>query len=311
MNKKLLFSIILVVLLLTPTTLMADTTESCPCGIVPNYIETVTVSSDESTTTSTNVLESGVTYLLEASGTYRFANWGDYGIADAEYSNRIASSYGPGWVLGDDVFPPTYPAHSLDININGSNVDWGDYNPEHVYKILFSGKGNTVDFSIYDSHYGDNSGNLTVDIYECVDETAPVVTINSPTDGSFVSGTVEIFGSIIEENELSHYNIAIYPGDADFMDFSKRLEYKTEYLSSDFANKLIYKWDTTTYDDGEYLIRLAARDCAGNRDLSGDPYIGGDDSQHVITVFVDSDNDGILGENDYSQKQFQMFQLKN
>lgn len=291
MNKKLLFSIILVMLLLTPTTVMADTTESCPCGIVPKHIETVTVSSDGSIITSTDVLESGVTYLLKASGTYNYrlpdspSGW----LADAIWYNRCNPSC-------------TWVKSSLGgIHVsNGisTNNDWGDYNSGHVYNMLVDGAGNEVELFIYDDFYRDNSGSLTVDIYECVDETAPVVTIESPTDGSFVSETVNIFGSIIEENELRNYNIAIYPGDADFMNFSLRLEQKNEYLSSGFDNELIYEWDTTTYDDGKYLIRLAARDCARNRDLSGDPYIGGDDSQHVITVFVDNDNDGIA-ENDY------------
>ena len=120
------------------------------------------------------------------------------------------------------------------------------------------------------------------------DTVAPLVTIESPSDGDVVSGTVEIYGTIVEDLELSHYNISIYRGDADFNDFSKRLEEKTEYLSSGFDNQSIYQWDTTGYADGEYLIRFAARDKARNRDLSGDPYLGGDDSQHVITVTVDN-----------------------
>ena len=126
------------------------------------------------------------------------------------------------------------------------------------------------------------------------DTTAPIVTIESPTESSLVSGIVNIYGTIVEDTELSHYNIAIYPGDADFMDFSKRLEQKTVYQSSGFKNELIYQWDTTKYEDGWYLIRLAARDKAGNRDLSGDPYKGGDDSQHVIKVFVGNTKAGIL-----------------
>ncbi len=140
---------------------------TCPEGSIQEYVETVTVPSDGSTVTS-GVLDDGVTYFFEASGTYAY--WpgaSPYGIADAEYSYRPASSYGPGWVLGDDAFPPTYPAYSLDINVNGSNVFWGNYNPAHVYTMPFIGTGSTVGFSIYDSNYDDNSGSLTVDIYKC------------------------------------------------------------------------------------------------------------------------------------------------
>ena len=45
------------------------------------------------------------------------------------------------------------------------------------------------------------------------------------------------------------------------------------------------------FPDGNYIIRFAARDAAGNRDLSGDPSLGGDDSQHIITVTVQNDEE--------------------
>jgi hypothetical protein len=124
------------------------------------------------------------------------------------------------------------------------------------------------------------------------DTTAPLVTIESPEDGDIVSGFVDIYGTIVEETELSHYNISVYPGDADFNNFSLRMDQETVYRSSGFNNECIFQWDTTNsnpeynYEDGWYLIRLAARDKAGNRDISQDPYAGGDDSQHVIRVFV-------------------------
>jgi len=118
------------------------------------------------------------------------------------------------------------------------------------------------------------------------DTTAPLVTIESPEDGDIVSGIVDIYGTIVEEIELSHYNIAIYYGYDDFADFSKRLEQSTVYQSNGFNNEWIFQWDTTTRIDGWYLVRLAARDKARNIDFSGSAYIGGDDSQHVIRVFV-------------------------
>lgn len=124
---------------------------------------------------------------------------------------------------------------------------------------------------------------LTVEV---TDTTAPLVTIESPNKGDILYGIADIYGTIIEDTELSHYNISIYPGNADFNDFSLRLEQKTKYVSVGFNNQQIYIWDTTTYAAGEYLIRLAARDKAGNRDLSGDAWLGGDDSQHVIKVVV-------------------------
>jgi hypothetical protein len=120
------------------------------------------------------------------------------------------------------------------------------------------------------------------------DTVAPLVTIESPSEGDVVSGTVEIYGTVIEDYMLSHYNISVYPGDADFNDFSKRIAQATIYRTTGFSNELIFTWDSTGFEDGEYLIRLAARDAAGNRSYDGEAYLGGDDSQHVITVTVDN-----------------------
>lgn len=122
-----------------------------------------------------------------------------------------------------------------------------------------------------------------------VDNTAPIVEITSPLEGSYLKGTVNIYGSIIESIAMGNYNIAIYPGGANFMDFSQRLEQKDVNPATAFINQNIYQWDTTKYADGEYLIRFAARDKVGNRNLaSGQEYTGGDDSQHVIKVIVDN-----------------------
>jgi len=120
------------------------------------------------------------------------------------------------------------------------------------------------------------------------DTVAPLVTIESPSEGNEVSGTIEIYGTVVEDYLLSHYNISVYPGDADFSDFSKRIAQTTVYRSTGFTNELIFEWDSTGWDDGEYLIRLAARDSAGNRSYDGDPYLGGDDSQHVIRITIDN-----------------------
>jgi len=130
----------------------------------------------------------------------------------------------------------------------------------------------------------------TPNVQIVVDNTAPLVTIESPSDFSFLRGTVNVLGTLIEDVELSHYNFSIYSGTADFNNFSLRLYSDTQYLSTGFTNKLLYEWDTTTWPNGEYLLRFAARDKVGNRDLSGDPYLGGDDSQHVIRVTVDNTN---------------------
>ena len=124
------------------------------------------------------------------------------------------------------------------------------------------------------------------------DTTAPLVTIKNPDEGDTVSGRVRIKGIIREDEAMGNYNIAIYEGGDDFMDFSQRLEQRNVTVSNGKRRiNVSYRWDTTSYPDGEYLIRLAARDKAGNRDLTGDPFEGGDDSQHVIRVTVNNHPD--------------------
>lgn len=111
-----------------------------------------------------------------------------------------------------------------------------------------------------------------------VDTIAPVVEITSPSENDSLSGEVIIQGNVKDQN-LSHYNISIYDGDADVNDFSKRLLQNTEY-TTEFDTKNLLTWDTTEFDNGEYQIRLAARDLAGNRD--------DDTSIQVIKVIVDN-----------------------
>lgn len=135
-------------------------------------VDTVDVPSDGSTVSSVS-LEAGKTYLFKASGTYTYwpSAGGGAGIADAEYALRPQGSYnlGPGaqWIYGDDVYPPTYPDYTLDISVDGTDVYWGDFDSGHVYSYQYTGTGSPASFGIYDSYYGDNSGYLTVEIYEC------------------------------------------------------------------------------------------------------------------------------------------------
>ncbi len=151
------------------------------------------------------------------------------------------------------------------------------------------------------------------------DTKAPLVTINTPSEGETLSGVVHIFGTIVEDLAMGNYNIAIYPGGADFMDFSKRIEQSNVNPATIFNNQKIFEWDTASglYPDGEYLIRFAARDAAGNRDLTLDPYLGGDDSQHVIKVMVKNNPDVVALPTDKNQckdggwKSFSSLGFKN
>lgn len=144
----------------------------CPDGMIEKHLETVVVPSDGSTVDSDNILKSGVNYILEASGTYIYwpAQLPDAGKADAKYSLRPEGNNNPGpgpqWVSGDDLAEPW--TNFLEVLVDGLAVDWGLFNPEHIYRLLLEGTDSQIAFRIVDSYYGDNSGSLEVDIYKCV-----------------------------------------------------------------------------------------------------------------------------------------------
>ncbi|MFA5722391.1 MAG: peptidoglycan-binding domain-containing protein [Candidatus Paceibacterota bacterium] len=287
----------------------------CPEGTYPKEtpIESINISS-KNTVGEILDLAAG-SYLFKVSGQYQYSNNDDH-KADAGYGTKDnwSALRGDLGITEGVLYRGVLSLLSdMGTGIMGI-VNWGGYDEEntgHVYyKAYTFDEDKEVSFVIsdwydewYDSYQNqgamhDNLGELKLDVYQCVennngneeDSLPPLVTIESPKEGDTVSGIVDIYGTVVEETELSHYNISIYEGDADFNSSGLRLEQKTEYLSDGFNNELIYQWDTTGYADGEYLIRLAARDKAGNRDLLGDPWLGGDDSQHVIKVIVKNEN---------------------
>src|SRR5690606_17891588 len=101
------------------------------------------------------------------------------------------------------------------------------------------------------------------------DNTAPIVQITAPADGSLLSGEVTISGVVTDTNPYRYYlvvknsngNVVAGPG--------------TVYADTvaDFS------WNTALFADGTYTIHLEARDDAGNKD-------GG--SVAVISVPVDN-----------------------
>lgn len=135
----------------------------------------------------------------------------------------------------------------------------------------------------------DTSGTVNFEA-EVPDTTAPLVTIDSPLDGEAVSGMVTVVGTIEEDEAMGNHNVSLYEAGVDFNNFSLRLAQNNVPNSSIFTAEEIWTFDSTAFADGEYLLRFAARDAAGNRDLSS-PYVGGDSSVHVITIVIDNDPD--------------------
>lgn len=114
-------------------------------------------------------LEQG-NYVLLANGTYVYRpSDPTASTSDAAYSLRLPSDavyggpYIP-WVRVND-FPLSVQGW-LGIQVNESYTDWGSiFNPNHVYAHSTSTSG-VLSLRILDDNYGDNSGNLSVDIYE-------------------------------------------------------------------------------------------------------------------------------------------------
>ena len=145
-----------------------------PAGI-PLYdlVETITVNSAVYTGASSNVLEAGVQYQFVASGTW---------------VNRVPETVDAQYVSPDTTWgtfttgPAGYDEKLLDLQVDSEFVDWGVYNPDHEYQYNFTGTGAVVNFRVFEgdivtdgdvttytlnqSWYDDNKGELTVEIYK-------------------------------------------------------------------------------------------------------------------------------------------------
>lgn len=181
---------------------------------------------------------------------------------------------------------PTVPS-DMNLTSSGSTI--------RAYSI------NLGDTSLSDngmSAYFDNSvistvsGNIVYDFEPLLDTVAPIVELTAPTNNALVQGTVDVTGTVSDDVALSHWVLGLYPGSTDL---SSGLPHSSIIsvpgwgqvnTSSDlvtFSRTL----NTTTLVDGEYQIRLAARDAATNRDVSN-PFVGGVSSVHVIRIIVDN-----------------------
>jgi hypothetical protein len=118
-------------------------------------IETMTIdTANAARTPSKTILAAGEMYKLRASGT---ASVIDGVIGDSEYydfaspkDNACCEDVGIGI---DD------PAVDLD-----TKPDWGPYNTDHIYEILWMGTGAAIGAAYQDTVYSNNSGNLTLEI---------------------------------------------------------------------------------------------------------------------------------------------------
>ena len=121
-----------------------------------------------------------------------------------------------------------------------------------------------------------------------IDTTAPEVKVISHNDGDFVHGTVTITGEISDIN-LSHYWFVIVDLNGTEVAGPGTVPSKDENITTSFT------WDTTkNVADGKYIIKLEAKDLAGNKNpneapVLNDPEVEGD-SADWVTVIVDNNS---------------------
>lgn len=227
-------------------------------------------------------------------------NWpASVGVADGAQVNRDALSgynywsandtrtgFGSLWTPFTTIVPGMLPVHGIDAT-------------DMVYSIDFV-VGTSPNFDGMRTLF--SSVELNGIIYPVIppDTMAPLVEISSPINGALLHGLVDIVGSVTDNVKLSHYNLSLYPSTTDLSDgnthSADRLNDSnwctiptsgTIHLTSDFSGNLCTNWDTSNYTDGDYQIRLAARDATGNRDTS-DPDNGNTSSVHVIGITIDN-----------------------
>lgn len=148
--------------------------------LAPEFVETVTVNPN-GTIYPSSELPAG-DYLLEANGTYKYRG-GTNLEADAAFSQRLPSdlvnlqldplnyTYEP-WYQSNSFNSITGNTGSLGIWVNGNGPAWGTvFNPSHQYFHEAPGfVGGQFTFQITDNNYNDNTGHLTVTIWDCNEE---------------------------------------------------------------------------------------------------------------------------------------------
>jgi hypothetical protein len=106
-------------------------------------------------------------FPLTAAVNYRIRAFGTFVINPAMGWDCDAEFYG---------FPSNTMdvAGSVDVGIAIDDVDvdstrtprWGTYAASHVYEVTIEGKGSTISINFHDLDYSNNSGTLTVEIWQ-------------------------------------------------------------------------------------------------------------------------------------------------
>jgi hypothetical protein len=152
---------------------------SCPQGTMPELINTYEVNSSNPTGIAVAV-EVGKSYLFGVSGTFSPTSASGY-LSDAGHTTINGA---PALQYGIYGTPPDLGAHALlgDLGLGVGIIDWGVYDVSHEYDFSYTIPSGftSAQFVIGDRYgdwfdtdwqdqagSGDNSGNLTLEVYEC------------------------------------------------------------------------------------------------------------------------------------------------
>ena len=225
-------------------------------------------------------------------------------VANASYWWRVKavdnagneSAWSDLWKLTIDNNAPTITVKDSSTGMSGiySNVSFKLFDANKVDRLTLNG----VEKDLTDNKYSDLNnvnpgkfgaveGDNTLVVYDVagnsttfeftVDVTNPVATILAPSDTDFLNGTVDIRGSVTDDN-LWRYYFVIKDSDGATV-FDKTVN------TDEFSDESLYEWDTTAVADGEYTVFISARDLADNKD--GNQTTDGV-STDKITVTVDN-----------------------
>lgn len=127
-----------------------------------------------------------------------------------------------------------------------------------------------------------------------VDTMCPFVELTDPDDGDTLSGSVDIRGTVTDANP-HHYWLVIQT-----LGGSTVAGPGTVNDASSFTDEDLMTWDTTAVSDGDYRIKLEARDAAGNKcpnqaPVPSDPE---EDDDSVDWIEVHVSNTSPVGEGD-------------
>lgn len=189
-----------------------DPTTSCPEGEL--FV------SSQGTGAQTPIVSapavSGYPYRLTADGLYYAGGRFTYDIAsDAEYSQDADQRLTDTWtdlVKGYE----SYGEGLLELKVDGAFVEWGDYNPAHVYSIEHMATGD-ISLQIWDVYAQNNTGGLCVKV-----EPLPLTSVTgggqiisdspdgkkSPYKVSFGGELYDIDGGLQCEWQVNLHNVA-------------------------------------------------------------------------------------------------------